>query len=116
MLTSPQTVTIDAVASELHKTSTDSTSSVYSKPDGSLTLKISHQKGKARTRRMVRLDQKLVVADVLTGLSNYQTVGAYFVIDEPNNAVADDVISKLVAGLQAWLSAANVSAILASRH
>lgn len=116
MLTSPQSVTIGAVASDLHKTSTEQASSTYTKTDGSISLRISHQKGKARTRRMARLDEKLIVADPLTGLSNYQTIGVYLVIDEPNVGINDTDVAALVTALQTWLTAANTNAILASRH
>lgn len=114
--TSPITVTIDTVANTLHRTQTEPTSSTYVNADGSLSVKVSHQKGKSRTRRMVRIDQRLVVADPLSGLSNYQTVGTYFVIDEPNAGIDDEVITDLVTGLQTWLTTANVQAVLASRH
>lgn len=113
---SPQTVTVDTVANTLHRTQSEPSSSTYVNADGSLTMKVSHQKGKSRTRRMVRIDQRLVVADPLTGLSAYQTIGAYFVIDEPNTGIDDDSVTDLVTGLQAWLTLSNVQAVLASRH
>lgn len=113
---SPQTVTVDTVANTLHRTQSEPSSSTYVNADGSLTMKVSHQKGKSRTRRMVRVDQRLVVADPLTGLSAYQTIGAYFVIDEPNTGIDDKFVTDLVTGLQTWLTLSNVQAVLASRH
>lgn len=113
---SPQAVTVNAVENTLHRTQSEPSSSTYVNADGSLTMKVSHQKGKSRTRRMVRIDQRLIIPDALTGLSAYQTIGAYFVIDEPNTGIEDEIVTDLVTGLQTWLTLANVQAVLASRH
>lgn len=115
-LTTPQAVTINSDATDLNRIQEDKTASKYASADGSLSLTVSHQQGKNRTRRMVRLDQKIVAADPLTAVNSYQTAGVYLVIDEPIVGFSDTELGYLVDALTLWLTGANVAAVLASRH
>lgn len=115
-LATPQSVTIDAVATDLHRIEDDQTSSVYQSSDDTLSLKVSHQKTKSRTRRMVRLDQTVIAADPLTAENVYQKAGVYIVIDEPLFGFDDSELEDLVEGLKTWLTSANILAVCASRH
>lgn len=116
MLTSPQSVTINTVATDLHKTRELETSSIYESTDATLSLKVSHQQAGTRMRRMVRVDKKIIAADPLTALSQYQTAGIYIVIDEPSFGFGANDIENIVNGLKAWLTTANIQAVLANRH
>lgn len=115
-LATPQSVTINAVATDLDRIYTEKTSSVYASADGAISLKVSHQSNKNRVRRMIRLDQTLVAADVLTSENQYQKAGVYLVIDEPIVGFTDVQLDYLVDALAAWLTPSNIGAVLASRH
>lgn len=115
-LATPQSITINAVATNLHNIEEDKTSTLYQSEDGTLSLKVSHQSSKGRTRRMVRLDQTVVAADPLTAENNYQKAGVYVVIDEPEYGFTDSQLEDIVDGLKLWLTSANILAVCASRH
>lgn len=116
MLATPQSVTINAVATDLHRTRDLETSSIYASADGNLTLKVSHQEAGTRVRRMARIDSKTVAADPLTAISQYQTAGVYVVIDEPAFGFDSNDIKNIVEGLKTWLTSANIQAMLSNRH
>lgn len=115
-LATPQSVTINAVATDLHRVEDDKSSSVYQSADGTLSLKVSHQVSKTRVRRMVRLDLTKVAENPLTAVNSYVKGGVYVVIDEPEYGFTDTELDYLVDGLTAWLTTANIAAVLASRH
>lgn len=116
-LADPQTVTVNAVAQTLNRIKSDGLRSEYSTADEVYKFVVSHQEaGKGRTRRMVRIDKRVVAADPLSSVNEYKTLGSYLVIDEPEYGFTDDDIYDVVAGLLAWLSEANVLKILASQH
>lgn len=115
-LTTPQSVTINAVATDLHRVDGDGKSSSYEATNGTLSLRVSHQTSKSRTRRMVRLDQTKVAPDPLTAVNSYQKAGVYIVIDEPEYGFADSELEDIVDGLKLWLTSANILAVCASRH
>lgn len=114
MFTDPQSVTIDAVPISMPRISSDGTKALYSAADESLKMTISHQESKGRTRRMVRLDKRVVAADPLTSVNEYKSCGVYLVIDEPEFGFTDDAIDDVVQGFKTWLSTANVTKVLGS--
>lgn len=116
MLSSPQSVTINTVATNLNLVLNEGLASTYRSNDGTLELKVSHQESKTRTRRMARLDQTQVASDPLTAVNAYQKAGVYLVIDEPEFGFDTDEIKYLVEALKTWLTTANIEAMLASRH
>lgn len=116
MLTSPISITINAVATDVHKIKDLDLSSDYASIDGTLEFKVSHQFNKSRARRMARLDQTKIAADPLTAVNAYKKSGVYFVIDEPDFGFTNDEIVYLVDALKGWLTEANITAMLASRH
>lgn len=115
-LSTPQSITIDTVTTALNKIEEDKTSSIYASDDGTITLKVSHQPSGKRVRRMARIDKKVIAADPLTSVSQYQTAGVYIVMDEPEFGFASADIEDIVDGLKTWLTSANILAMLASRH
>lgn len=116
MFTSPQALTINAVSNDLHKVTEADTSSLYKSDDETLEFQISHQKTTKRARRMARLDQTKIAADPLTAINSYQKAGVYIVIDEPQFGYTNTEIEYLVESLKAWLTSANITAMLGSRH
>lgn len=116
MLADPQTVTIDAVPYSCARIESDATKSVYATADGNFKLTVSHQNSKDRSRRMIRLDKKVVAADPLTAENEYKSVGVYLVVDEPTFGFTDDNIDDIIQGFKAWLTTANVTAVLSAQH
>lgn len=115
-LSTPQVITYNAVASDCHRVSDDAQQSVYQTADGNLKLTVSHQFTKDRARRLIKLERRVVAADPLSAENSYQSASVHLVIDEPNFGFADVDLDHQVDALVAWLSAANIAAVLASRH
>lgn len=114
MFTDPQSVTINAVPTSLPRVSTGESQSIYKSADDTIQLRVSHQKSRSRTRRMIRLDNTEVATDPLTSESAYQTAGVYLVIDEPEYGFTDTELGYLVQGLIDWATTANIAKVLGS--
>lgn len=114
--TDPQTVTVNTVDQTLNRIKSDGYRSEYLEDDETYKLTISHQESGSRTRRMVRLDHRVVAADPLTSVNEYKTLGVYIVIDEPEYGFSDTEINYDVQALGAWLSAANVAKVCSNQH
>lgn len=114
MFTDPQSVTINAVPFSLPRISTNGSSSIYQSSDEGLKMTISHQETKDRTRRMVRLDRRVVAADPLTAENEYKNAAVYLVIDEPEYGFSDAELDYIVQGFKTWLSTANVVKVCGS--
>lgn len=112
----PQSITINAVAKSLVKILDDGLKSVYQTADGVWRFTISHQVSGGRTRRMVRVDQKVIASDPLNATSIYQSLGVYIVIDEPPFGFTGTEINYVVAGLKTWLDSTAVGKLLANEH
>lgn len=115
-LSTPQSITYNAVANDLHRVSEDATSGTYQNADGTLKLIVSHQNTKLRVRRLVKLERKVIAVDPLTAENSYQSASVHLVIDEPSFGFSDTDLDYQVDALIAWLTAANIGAVLASRH
>lgn len=114
--TDPQTITVDTVAQTLNRIKSDGYRSEYAEQDEEFKLTISHQESKTRTRRMVRVDQRVVAADPLTSVNEYKDLGVYLVIDEPEYGFTDAEIDDVVQALCTWLSTANVTKVCGNEH
>lgn len=115
-LTDPQTVTINATPYTCNRISSDGFKSVYATSDETLRLTVSHQENKGRTRRMVRLDQRVVAADPLSSVNEYKSLGVYVVIDEPEFGFSDTDIDYVVQGLAALTDSTFVGKVLGNQH
>ena len=84
-LSDPQSVTIASTPNSLPRVGTNGDSSTYSKDDGTVTLKVLHNRGKTRTRRSVRLDFSKIAADpLMAGVNRQVSMSAFVNIDVPN--------------------------------
>lgn len=82
-LSDPQSVTINAVAIPLPRTSSGVNQGAFTANDSNAKLSISHQFGK-RNRHVIRLDTRKVAADPLNTAQNLQySESVYLVIDHP---------------------------------
>lgn len=111
----PQTITVNAVAKNMDRIRSEGLRSEYATPTLDYKMTISHQTSKKRVRRMVRVDNRKVVTDPLTTVSDYENLGCYFVIDEPEYGFDDTEIDYIVQALKAWMSTANVLKVLGSQ-
>nr|UJQ85264.1 MAG: hypothetical protein 2 [Leviviridae sp.] len=112
MLTDPQSVTINAVATSLPKTLNGSTANEYTSADGVTKMTVKQNVTASRFRREVRLSQHKVAADPITGLNKDLGVSVYLVIDEPKSGYSDAEIGYLIDALKTWASSANYNKIL----
>lgn len=115
-LTDPQVVTINLVDKTLNRIKSDGFKSIYALPDGTEKLTVSHQETKNRTRRMARLDSRVVAADPLTSENEYKDLGVYIVVDQPNYGFSDTEIDYRVQALCSHLDAAFVAKLLGDQH
>jgi hypothetical protein len=117
LYTDPQTITINAVAQTLPRTSTGPASGVFTKDDGNVSLTISHQKtGKGRKRSTVRVDYRELTADPITvGHSVMYDMATYVVVDRGDGEFTNAKVKQVVDALTAYLTAssgANVTKLL----
>ncbi len=116
MLSDPQSLTINAVATSLPAVSRSSNSSVYQKDDGTVRLTIQHSYQKTRNRRLIQIDQKKISADPLVAAQNLEyKLKVYMVIDEPVSGFSVAERQYIVTAMADWLKAstnANTNAIL----
>jgi hypothetical protein len=115
MFSDPQTVTINAIANTLPRTSSGSNSGAFTKDDGLVKLSFSHVLGK-RTRRVIRLDHAKIAADpLLAGVNVKASLSAYLVVNLPETGYTVAEQKQVVDGLTAFLTAssgANVTKLL----
>lgn len=117
MYADPQTVTINGVANTCNRVAVGDLSSTYRTADETVQLRISHKSAKNRTRRMARIDQTIVATDPLSAEQQYQTAGAYIVVDEPKVGFSDAQLQYIITALTTWLTAntnANTTKLLGS--
>lgn len=112
----PQTLTVATVSKTLNLVQADGLKSVYVTSDEEYKFTISHQEVKKRTRRMVRIDKRIVATDPLSSINEWKNLGIYLVVDEPEYGFTDNDIYDIVAGFKAWLTEANVLKVLSGQH
>lgn len=106
-LTDPQSVTINAVAVSLPRTSTGTNSSVYTSNDGLVKETWSHQYGRSG-RHLVRLDHSKIAANPFdSSLNAKYSMAAYMVIDVPPVGYTVTEAKQVVDGLIAQLNASS---------
>lgn len=114
--TDPQTITVNTVEQTLNRIKSDGYRSEYQEADEEFKMTISHQETKSRTRRMIRIDQRVVAEDPLSSVNEYKDLGVYLVIDEPEYGFTDAEIDYVVQALCVWLSTANVAKVCGNEH
>lgn len=115
-LADPQTLTVDSTPYTLNRVRSEGTRSEYASSDEAWKLTVSIQESKNRTRRMIRIDNRVVAADPLTALNEYKSLGVYVVIDEPEYGFADEDIADIAAGLFGLADATFLGKVLGGQH
>lgn len=112
MLADPQSVTINAVATSLPRTSQGATQNVYTSADGNTSMTTKQNVTATRFRREIRLSQKKIAADPISAVNKEIGVSVYLVIDEPRAGFTDAEIGYLIDALKAWSSSTNYNKVL----
>lgn len=112
MLSDPQSVTINSVATSLPRTSQGATVNVYSSADGNTSMTTKQNTTASRFRREVRLSQKKIAADPISAVNKEIGLSVYLVIDEPRAGFTDTEIGYLIDALKAWLTPTNYNKVL----
>lgn len=119
MFTDPQSVTINAVANSLARTSSGINSGSFQKDDTTVKLDISHQYGK-RNRRLVKLTHSKIAPDPLISSTNIRySMSINLVVDTPTTGYTVAEAKQVVDGLTAWLTAssgANITKLLGGEN
>lgn len=101
----PQSITINAVATSLPRTSSGANTGTFTSNDGLIRELVSHAYGK-RTRRTFRIDHSKVAPDpFLSGQNTKYSMSAYVVIDVPVTGYTVVEAKQVVDGLLAALTA-----------
>jgi len=103
----PQSVTINAIANSLPRTSSGVNNGIFTKDDGSVKLTVSHAYGK-RARRTIRIDHKKIAPDPNFPAQNTPySMSFYVVVDAPNVGYSNAEQKQIIDGLIAYLSASS---------
>lgn len=93
MLTEP--LTINSV--NLARVSSNDNRSIYLSADGTKKVTVSHAASGNRKRHLCRYDITTVAADPISSENVSQTLGVYFVVDEPDFGFSDsNIVDALV--------------------
>lgn len=112
MLTDPQSVTVNAVAIPLPRTSQGPALNSYTSADGNTYMTTKQNITASRFRREVRLSQRKIAADPISAVNTEKGISVYLVIDEPKTGFSDTEIGYLIDALKTWLSSANYLKVL----
>jgi len=107
----PQTVTINAVAQTLPRTSSGVSSGVFTKDDGTVKASVSHSYGK-RTRHSFRIDfQKMAPNPLISAQNILYSMSTYLVVDVPVTGFTIVEQKQIVDALTAYLTATSGSKV-----
>lgn len=116
MLADPQSVTVNAVAISLPKTTTGPSQNIFTSADGNTWMTTKQNTTASRFRREVRLSQKKVAADPISGVNKELGTSVYLVVDEPRSGFTDTEIGYLIDALKGWLTSSNYNKVLGGEY
>lgn len=111
----PQTITVNSVAKVCNRTEVAGGKSTYATADGEYTLTISSVTSKKRTRRLARVDVRVVAADPISAVNASKVASVYIVVDEPDFGFDDTVLTNILTGFKTWLDATAIGKLLGSQ-
>lgn len=101
----PQSITINAVANSLPRISSGVNEGSFSKDDGTVQLKVTHQYGK-RTRRTIRIDHRKTAPDPFVSNVNVsRSMSVYMVADVPTDGYSIAEQKQIIDALTGYLTA-----------
>ncbi len=105
-LSDPQSVTINAVAVSLPRTSSGADSGAFTAADGTVKLTVSHQYGK-RTRRLIRIDHSKIAVDPLLATNAQFSMSCQLVVDVPVRGYTLTEAKQVLDGFMTALTASS---------
>jgi hypothetical protein len=103
----PQSVTINAVANSLARTSSGVNTGSFSKDDGSVQLIVRHAYGK-RTQRQIQLRHTKIAADPLQPSTNKQySMSVSLNVNTPTAGYTNTEIKQICDALTSYLTASS---------
>ena len=102
----PQSITINAVANSLPRTSSDP-AGVFTKDDGTVKLTVSHRQVKGRNQRLLRLDHSKIAPDVFTSDNIRHNFGVWLSVDAPAEGYTVAEQKLIIDGFIAFMSASS---------
>jgi hypothetical protein len=112
-LADPQSITIAAVTTSLPRISVGDEESTYASSDGQIVMRVSHERGKGRVRRLVRVDTSKIGPDVFRDDLNVEkTAGIYVVIDQPEDGFTPADLLAFWTGFKTQLAASSDAIIV----
>lgn len=103
----PQSITVNAVAVSLPRTSSGTDTGAFTSADSAYKLSVGHNYGK-RTRRSIRVSHQKIVSDPLWPAQNIPvSMSAYFTVDVPKSGYTATEIKQIVDALTAYLTASS---------
>jgi len=107
----PQSLTINAVANTLPRTSSGISSGTFSKDDGTVKEIVSHSYGK-RTRHSLRVDfQKIAPNPLISAQNILFSMSTYLVVDVPVTGFTIVEQKQIVDALTGYLTASSGSKV-----
>lgn len=107
MLSDPQSITINAIAVSLPRTSSSENKGEFKSNDSLVAETVSHQYGK-RNRHLFRIDHSKVAADPFqSGLNTKYSMSSYIVFDVPPVGYTVTEAKQVVDGFIAQLTASS---------
>lgn len=107
----PQSLTINAVANTLPRTSSGISSGTFSKDDGTVKEIVSHSYGK-RTRHSLRVDfQKIAPNPLISAQNILYSMSSYIVVDVPVTGFTIVEQKQIVDALTGYLTASSGSKV-----
>jgi len=103
----PQTITINAVAQTLPRTSSGINAGTFTKDDGNVSLSVQHSLGK-RNRRTIRVSHAKIAPDPLISAQNIKySMSVYLTVDIPVTGYTVAEQKQIVDALTAYLTASS---------
>lgn len=106
-LADPQSVTINAIANSLPRTSSSTDAGSFTSNDGAIKLTVSHQYGK-RKRHLVRIDHQKVAPDPLFPSQNAPYSSSFYLVcDVPPTGYTVTEQKQIIDGFIAAMTASS---------
>jgi hypothetical protein len=103
----PQTLTINAVANTLPRTSSGTNSGIFTKDDGTVRLSVQHSSGK-RKQNNIRVDfQKIAPNPLISAQNIMYSMSVNLRIDQPLTGFTVAEAKQIVDALTAYLTASS---------
>lgn len=107
MFSEPITITVNAVAKVMPRTSNVGQKSTYELADATFNLLIEHMTTKSgRIRSVARFEQRSIVPDPLTSVNDWENMAISVIIDRPLIGFTAAQQDQLLTGFRTWLATA----------